>query len=356
MALYWILLFLCGLFALVEHSRPPAARNMIDAPWILMMVVIACMIGLRWETGGDWYNYVEIINSHSWTGLDYALERSDPAFGLLAHFAANGGGGLTTVTMFSGIAMAVGLTVFCRNQPRPWLALTAAFPYMIVVLGMGYIRQGIALSFIMIGLVVLQRSSVLRYVLIITAGAAFHSSAALFVPIAALAQARNRLWTMIWVGISGGAAFFLFLREQADTFITNYVEAEYNSTGALVRVLMTVLAAGAFLLFRPRFQLDARERTLWTWLSVIALAFPVLLVVLPSSTAVDRIALYWLPLQLFVFSRLPDALAPDIKTQRLITLAIFIAYALTFYVWINFADNAFGWVPYKFKPLMETFY
>ena len=356
MAIYWILLFACGLFALVERSRPPEVRGVIDGPWILMMVVIACMIGLRWETGGDWYNYVDLVNGLAYTSLESVLTNPDPGFGILAHYASNGGDGITTVTMFSGIMMAIGLTVFCRNQPRPWLALTAAFPYMIVVLGMGYIRQGIALSFIMIGLVVLQRSSILRYVAVIAIGATFHSSAALFIPIAALTQAKNRLWTMIWVGISAAAAFFLVLRDQADTFITNYVEAEFNSTGALVRVMMTTLAAVLFLWFRSRFRLSPREQSLWTWLSYIALSFPVLLVVLPSSTAVDRIALYWLPLQLFVFARLPDALATDIKSQRLITFMIFAAYALTFYVWINFADNSFGWVPYKFKPLMDVYY
>ena len=36
--------------------------------------------------------------------------------------------------------------------------------------------------------------------------------------------------------------------------------------------------------------------------------FVVLLVVSPSSTAVDGVALYWIPLQLFVMSRLPNAL------------------------------------------------
>ena len=36
---------------------------------------------------------------------------------------------------------------FSLAQPRPWLCMTVAIPYLVVVCGMGYIRQGIAISF-----------------------------------------------------------------------------------------------------------------------------------------------------------------------------------------------------------------
>ena len=62
------------------------------------------------------------------------------------------------------------------------------------------------------------------------------------------------------------------------------------------------------LLFRKRFQLSLEELFFGTWMAWSALLFVVLLKVSPSSMAVDRVALYWVPLQLLVLARLPNAL------------------------------------------------
>jgi hypothetical protein len=70
----------------------------------------------------------------------------------------------------------------------------------------------------------------------------------------------------------------------------------------------------------------------------------------PSSTAVDRVALYWIPLQLFVLSRLPDAMSqrPGLNS---IWVQLVVAYsAAVLFVWLFFASHAFAWLPYQFYP------
>jgi hypothetical protein len=66
--------------------------------------------------------------------------------------------------------------------------------------------------------------------------------------------------------------------------------------------------------------------------------------------AVDRLALYLIPLQLFVFARLPLALGPTFGYGAIIW-AVILYYALVLYVWLNFATHAFAWLPYQFYPL-----
>ena len=80
---------------------------------------------------------------------------------------------------------------------------------------------------------------------------------------------------------------------------------------------------------------------------VLALAFVGLLAASPSSTAVDRMALYLVPLQLFVLSRVPDALGRDPTVRRLLTLGIVAYCGAVEFVWLNFADHAENWVPYR---------
>jgi hypothetical protein len=76
----------------------------------------------------------------------------------------------------------------------------------------------------------------------------------------------------------------------------------------------------------------------------------------PASTAVDRIALYMLPLQLVVFSYFPDVI--NRETVRDVTApvaGVVLYYGLVQFVWLNFAAHAFAWLPYRFYPL-EAFF
>ena len=54
--------------------------------------------------------------------------------------------GILGVNLIGGAIFAFGLVAFCRRQPRPWLALAVAIPYLVIVVAMGYSRQGIALA------------------------------------------------------------------------------------------------------------------------------------------------------------------------------------------------------------------
>jgi len=75
-----------------------------------------------------------------------------------------------------------------------------------------------------------------------------------------------------------------------------------------------------------------------------------LLFVQGSSTAVDRIALYVIPLQLFVFSSLPGLVRDRGTSTALILGVVAYSFAVQF-VWLNYADNAMEWVPYRVYPI-----
>ena len=113
---------------------------------------------------------------------------------------------------------------------------------------------------------------------------------------------------------------------------------------------MNALPAALFLLLRKRFALTPAQRTFWTWMAWGALAFVVLLYVSPSSTAVDRVALYWIPLQLFVWARVPDALGRPGGANAFWVYAVVAYSAAVHFVWLFFATHAVYWLPYQFYP------
>jgi hypothetical protein len=202
----------------------------------------------------------------------------------------------------------------------------------------------------MLGLVALSKGNTLRFVLWIGFAATFHKSAIILVPLAVLASNQSRVFTLIWVCISGFALFVLLLQESLDNLVIGYLEAGYQSSGANIRIAMNAVPAALFLLLNKRFKLTSQQRVFWTWMARSALFFVLILIVSPSSTAVDRVALYWIPLQLFFWSRLPQSIGKRSGTQlQWIIVTLVYAFSVHF-IWLLFADHRMSWIPYKFYP------
>ena len=83
----------------------------------------------------------------------------------------------------------------------------------------------------------------------------------------------------------------------------------------MIRLAMNLVPAFVLLVWREKFTFTEGERRLWLLFALISLALFGVFLVSPSSTAVDRIALYMLPLQLVIFAHLPDVLSEESETD-----------------------------------------
>jgi hypothetical protein len=347
---YWLLFLLPTVWALSRLAPALPQGWLWPGSWCVMFIFLVLMIGLRHEVGGDWVSYIDHIDTAATASFTEALSQGDPAYSLLNWVAASTGLGVYLVNTVCAIFFTWGLLVFCRAQPRPWLALVVAAPYLIMVVAMGYTRQGVAIGVAMLGLVALNQARVLPFILWIAVAATFHKSAVILIPLAILAGTRRRAFTLIWVGLAGFLLFVLMLQESVESLTSGYLDAGYESSGAAIRIAMNALPAALFLLLRKRFQLTPQQLTFWTWMALGAIAFVVLLKLSPSSTAVDRVALYWIPLQLFVWSRLPNALGRPTGRNPVWVYSVIAYSAAVMFVWLFFAQTAFAWLPYQFYP------
>jgi hypothetical protein len=338
---------------LAPRPRDPGAEAApplrLDPAWLAVVAALTLLIGYRVAVGADWISYLQSLERAAGAPLADALAEGDPGYQLVNWIAAAMGWGIFAVNLVGGLLFSIGLAVFCRSLPRPWLALAVAVPYLVIVVAMGYSRQGIALGLAMIGLVALGREQAIRFTLWVVLAATFHKSAVLLLPIAALTARRNRYWSTAWVAVAALTAYYLLLEASVDTLYQNYVEAQYESQGAFVRLAMNAMPATILILLHPRLRFTERSRRLWLWFAAISLALLAILLGTAATTAVDRIALYVLPLQLVVFSHLPDAFD---RTQRgPVQAAVLVYYAVVLFVWLNFATHAVAWLPYRFFPL-----
>lgn len=344
---YW-LLFLIPTIGVLS----PGMLNVRSQRYALWLIgaVFTLAIGLRFQVGGDWYAYLGYLERGAALDFLEVLEQGDPGYYLVNWFVGSLGGSIYWVNGLCGLVVMAGVISFALRQPLPWLALLVAVPYLIIVVAMGYTRQATALGFVLLGLVALGDGKLRSFVAWVLIAAAFHKSAVLMIPVAALASGGNRLWIGFWVGLMTLLGGYLFLFDSTDELWTNYVEADYQSSGGFIRVMMNAVPALLFVLLRNRLDLKPSESRLWWWMAVLSIVCIPL--VLLSSTATDRVALYLIPIQLFVFARL-HLISAELFWRSMIVLGVVAYYALVQFVWLNFAVHAFAWLPYQMIWLVQ---
>jgi len=331
--------------------RRPAPRRYAGAAALLLgAVLIALVIGFRYKVGADWETYKFLFSYAGYGDLERVLKIGDPGYQLLNWTVQRMGAGIWVVNLVCGSIFAFGLYRFARTQPDPWLVYVVAVPYLVVVVAMAYTRQAVAIGILMAGLAALQRTqSIIRFAIYVAAAALFHKTVVAVLPLVIFASQRSRLLNLL-AGIAGTILLYdVFLSASVEGFVQNYIKAEYNSQGALIRVVMNLVPAIALLMFRKRLEFRPIEMTMWTYFSLAAVAMPVAMLFLPSTTVVDRLSLYLIPLQLAVLPRL-TYLFKNRNSGRM----VIVGYAASvLFVWLNFAVHAKYWVPYRFYPLFD---
>lgn len=341
MLLYWLLFafFASGaLLSVRSGERQPSL------PFIVGAALIALAIGLRYDVGADWRSYQFLFSYAQYADLGRMVEMGDPGYQLLNWVARRISDDIWLVNLVCGSIFAWGLYRFCRVQPESWLAFTVAVPYLVVVVGMGYSRQAVAIGILMAGLAALGRgASILKFAIYVGAAVLFHKTAVVVLPLVIFAGQRNRLLNVL-AGVAGTFLLYdLFLAASVEGFVRNYIRTEYSSQGAAIRVAMNMVPAVIFLLLRKRLRFPPAEERIWFFFALASLFMPLLLAVLPSSTVVDRLALYLIPLQVAVLPRLRYLFAGQMGTVLVIGYS-----GLVLFTWLNFAAHAQYWLPYRF--------
>jgi EpsG-like putative glucosyltransferase len=276
-----------------------------------------------------------------------AMTVTEPGYAVSNWTASQLGLGVWAVNLACATIFATGLISLCRWQPNPPLALLVAVPYLVIVVAMGYTRQSAALGLIMFATTQLHRGSLLKMAGFLVLAVLFHRAAIIVLPLFALAASKQRFLSIVLVGVLGWVIYIYFVSSSIDRFVRVYVDTRYSSSGALVRVLMNIGPAMLFLALRKRFGFHPVQERLWTLFSIASLVALVALFYSPSSTAVDRFALFLIPLQVVVFSRLPSALGTP-NRQALYVVTSVIAYSfLVEIVWLNFGQFSSYWIPYR---------
>jgi hypothetical protein len=347
MWLYWTLFLIPAIAGL--SGTPPKSATARVGYWAFAGV-LTLVIGLRFEVGQDWFNYLRHIDDMRGLAWTDAIARVDPAYFWLNWVAAETGRGAWVVNLPCALLFVAGFFAFSRRLRNPWLAIAVGVPYMALVLSINYTRQGAALGLIFFALMALEDGRSLRFAVCVAVAATFHSSAAVLMPLGLLANTPRKFWLGLAIVASSVIVYFIFLAEIQSAVLDNYLGQGMSSEGSGVRIAMNAMAAAVFLFIRREPEMPATHRRLWTWFAVLSLLLVPALYLSPSSTAVDRLALYFIPMQLVAFSWAPFALRRD-RLGVLPSLGVVLGYGAVLFVWFTFSAYRAAWVPYHFYPL-----
>ncbi len=357
MTLYWVLFSSASTLALISQNRIFSDLNRLklyklNSLWWGLIIVLTLIIGLRHEVGGDWSGYLNIfylIDSDEFSSSDISL-MMDPGYLYLNLISSYFGLGVYGVNFIAAFIFALGLSIFCRQLPRPLLALAVAIPYLTIVVAMGYSRQSLALGLGMIAYSCLRNDQVWKFIILILFAATFHKTAIALIPLVLASQSTNRIAVIAWLIILTPILYFLFLSNAMAFLLEHYVlnvQEGFQSQGALIRVGMNLVPAVIFLLYSARFSFNKSDANLLKLFSWATFACLLGLFLTDASAAIDRLALYILPLQLLVFSYLPDAFTNDYTSRKLIVIGIIFYYSAVLFVWLNFGVHSQEWLPYS---------
>jgi len=338
---YWVL-FITAALGAVTSGGGTIGRRGIPPVFIFFCVATAFFVGLRYKVGADWTTYVDLFDFAAHASFGRAMGTGDYGYQVLSWIAGQQGMEIWAVNLACAALFTWGLMRFCLVQPNPWVAMAIAVPYIVIVVAMGYTRQATALGFVMAGLAdYIKRENLLRFAGYVLVGALFHSTAVMAFVLIGMTNRNSRFLN----ALIGLAFAFFFYRTFISTSINRldyiYIQRGYGSQGALVRVLLDVVAALAFYAFGSRLGFSETEKKIWRNFSLASFGAMVALGVVSSSTAVDRAAIYLMPLQIAVFTRIA------IMSGMSSVITVLAAFAMVQFSWLTFAQHAKFWIPYQ---------
>ena len=204
------ILFVLAVLNVQVHDK--LSRQILSG---LAAILLICIAGLRYETGGDWDSYTKLFAGYpSFSRLighpaELFAQRTEEGFALLCALIKSLGG---TVQHLFFVVTFVNITLITSALQKytkyPVVALLCYYGILYFNLEMIYIRQATAVALCFFALQYIQPKKIVPYMLFIVLACTFHRVAALMIPLYFLLDRKLPEWIYLVV-IGAGAVLML---------------------------------------------------------------------------------------------------------------------------------------------------
>lgn len=339
MIAYLLLIGFVGGLAITGYQKKPLF-------WITALVFFV-LIGWRWRVGMDWNNYTAIVERDGDKSLLTLMSGVEAGFGLLVWLSGQFGG-VTLLNVVSAAIFCIGLFAVARRCREPLLAITVATPYLVMVIGMSATRQAMALGVTFLLFATWEKFRTIGRSVLIGVASLFHFSAivcAIFVVLGSNLSGIRRVFAAVFVGLLILLAV-TYAPERLAFYSESYVTGRrtIESSGAVYHVILLAVPAAIYFLIRKRWiEVNGRNPLMEHLAAASIAALPALII---SSTAVDRLSLYFWPSAMYVAAGLP-ALQRHAEARAAMRVCIVVAALGLALFWLTYANSSTAYVPYR---------
>lgn len=203
---------LCVLAVLNVQMHDKLSTQILNG---LAAVMLICIAGLRYETGGDWDTYTLLFNKFpTFSRLigrpaEFADISVEEGFVLLCAFVKSLGG---TVQHLFFVVTFINITLIAcaagKYTKYPVVALLCYYGILYFNLEMIYIRQAMAVALCFFALQYIPSKRIIPYMVIVLLACTFHRVAALMIPLYFLLNIKLPSWVYLAV-VGVGAVMML---------------------------------------------------------------------------------------------------------------------------------------------------
>jgi hypothetical protein len=245
-----------------------------------------------------------------------------------------------------------GLARFASSLSNPWLAVVVAIPYLVVVIAMSALRQATAIGFIFLALRHMGSKPLWKSIFWVLVASLFHASAFIVAVLIALSYAENRLQAAALLIASAIPAYYV-LFSTFDSYLKRYGQHRVDSGGVTFRLAMNAVPALILLIKGSRSFSPRGEHAFWRALALLSLALVPTMLYLKSTTVIDRLSLYAIPLQILVLSSLPAQFSTSSATRIYPVMGVVAYAALTLLVYFTLGTFANSYLPYEMADVSK---
>jgi len=318
----------------------------------LTFLILLIFIGFRHEIGVDWIQYLNIMYEDTYLKLIKGHEIGYNFFNWVGSELDS----IYIVNSLSAIVFLSGLFAFCKRQPYPWFTLIFAFPVLLLPVALGLTRQSCAVGIEFFALNAVEDQKIIKAIILIIFAITFHFSALFLLTIFIPDILKNRFKFQFVFLLAIVSIFAYYSYDYFAYRLAGYNEL-YNtdlghtwvSKGALPRILPSLLATLILIFNKDKFASVTNKISLkiYSRIGYCVLLFFVLMIYVPFKASIlDRFAIYFVPITMFVFNRTMDLRL--FKISKYYYQLIFLSYYFfQSFLWLETAAHKASFVPYK---------
>jgi len=338
--IYWVMYLIPATFAFIFTQKQKPVLILFAYTGFIFCLII----GFRNNIGSDWSQYLQhYVDIKEISFLEIFDRSGDYGHLIFNWIFAKLDLGIYWLNFTYIIIFFIGLIKFCNKEENPWIAMSVATPYLIIVVAMGLTKQSVALGFIFLGINYLRDKKFIYFIFSVVCGAFFHNSAIIMLFLLLVdknIKIKIRFLFVILFLISSS----IFLSQNFASMYEVYIQRSLDSQGIYGRLILNLIPILFLFMFRKKWKKKYNDYQIWYWFSLVTIISVFFISI--SSTLIDRILIYFIPIQLAVYSRLPFLLK-NIIQPTYTKLAIITFYAANHFIWLYFSNHSQAWLPYK---------